>query len=146
MFVKMKFLYTLLSLIVLSGCSNWHYDVEFTKNDSTEQIDFIGGGYDVLYGEALMYPYSISYPDSARDRTTNTVHAKDFSSFTGGKLERLSMLIGFIVVEPKNRLEVQLAVKLTRGDGSTYMSELPINGKYKLRENLPASKEKQINP
>jgi len=83
----------------------------------------------------LLSPYSISYPDSARDPSTNTVNAEDFSSFITGNKERLSNLTGFVVVEPNNKVEVRLASRLTRGDGSRYMSELPINGEHKLKEN-----------
>jgi len=134
-FAKMKTLFTLLSSILICSCSNWHYDANFISRDNTEQIDFKGDGYDLFYGPAKMTPYSISYPDSARDPSTNKVHVEDFSSFIGGKNERLSNLSGFIVVEPNKKVEVRLESKLTRRDGSIYTSELPINGEHKLKDN-----------
>ena len=119
----------------ITSCSTY-YKASFTNTpDSKEQIKFYGAGYDSFYGSHNLMPeWIIAYPKSARDETNNIVEAKDFTSFSGDKDSKLDALTGYIIVDPASRVESKLSRKLYRGDGSSYISELPFNGSHRLKQ------------
>lgn len=128
--------------LLISSCGGYYKASHFSSSNSQEQIKFFGAGYDAFYGSHNLMPtWSIIYPSSARNSSTNTVQAKDFTAFSGDKDARLDSLTGYIIVDPESKVDARLVRKLYRRDGSSYIAELPFNGSYRL---IP-TKSKKMN-